>query len=85
MYLSSQFGNVLVLAATSKSTVPWLSELIPQELLLQYLDRTIMFLQNIELASKTAAEDLRILRELKVRLGFSDAYDDYNVDRSFST
>jgi len=83
--LSSQFGNVLVLAATYTSKIPWLSELVTRDQISWYLGRTIGFLEKIEPASKTAKVDMEILQELKTNLGFGDAREEIQSGTSHSS
>lgn len=74
-----QFGNILVLAAVSRSNQPWLKELVSMADLRIYLNRTIRFLVKLRDASATATEDLRLLTDLRINLRLTLSDDDsYN-------
>jgi len=57
-----QFGNILVLAATSKSSLRFL---VPAEQLKHLFDRTINFLHSLHPISSTLAQDALILESLQ--------------------
>ncbi len=57
-----QFGNILVLAATYKST---LSYLVSAEQLEHLFNRTIKFLRTLRPISSTLAQDALILESLR--------------------
>jgi hypothetical protein len=63
--LCSQFGNMLVLAATYNSH---LRKLIKKEKLLNLLDRTIDFLRRHTNISPTLKKDAEILTDVKTQL-----------------
>ncbi len=57
-----QFGNILVLAATYKSSLHFL---VPAEQLEHLFDRTIKFLRSYHPISSTLAQDALILESLR--------------------
>jgi hypothetical protein len=57
-----QFGNILVLAATYKSSLRFL---VPAEQLEHLFDRTIKFLRSHHPISSTLAQDALILESLR--------------------
>ena len=63
---SSQFGNMLVLAATYRSR--HLSWLVTKDELLTLLRRTIDFLSSLAPISTTLAVDAQILAHIKERI-----------------
>lgn len=77
--MRSQFGNVLVLAATAKSPLFWLRDLVPMPALSYYITRTIDFLEKLKAASATASVDLQILQELKSNLDLDTVHSDYQM------
>ena len=64
----SQFGNMLVLAATYNSDIPELSSLVHREELRGLLTRTINFLQYSQDVSPTLRHDAYILETIHDRL-----------------
>lgn len=64
----AQFGNMLVLAATYKTDLRWLSDLVPREKMQQLFRRTINFLSRLKYTSKTANTDMEILRTVEWNL-----------------